>query len=708
MDLNYIKNTFKKSNRLNSGLNCLFSIINYYCCYVRNDQIRALYDSNIGDCSSLLKLHETAKILGLDTEGYEAELDDLKNLSNPVILLVNTEKEVQHFIICYGFDGRFLIGDPRWGIVQYTEEELSSIWKSKAMLTLTPNAYFIKRLTISKKKRELFWKLFKENEKCLTPVFVIGLLSSVIVVSAIVILQKFFEYNFYTETNFFHFELWSLFFAMLAIWIALQYLQNRLIERYTSKLSERMTNEIFPVIFNQKDEYYLLHSSAELMGKIDNNLSLIDDIQKVIKFIFCYLPIALATLIGIACYNLYAFFSAFVGLTVFTLFIWWYKREIDLNQTIICENQVIRSTLVLNVLNKIRVIKAFRREPLFEEICKEVTSKYQNSSCNIINLKNIIKIWYCLISMVVFSTVAVITVLANIKHGETIALLIMVLLFICSLGDSIPVLFSFVKVKKEFNIFFELFSSAKNGVNADTIIPIEKDFEIQDISIQKVNFRFPGRSRVLEDISFEIKKGYISAIYGANGSGKSTIIEILQQNMRPESGQIYINRRQFEEINPDVLRTSFAVVNHPPQLINGTVFDNISVGCTLTEIPKIINFCNEMGFDVYFSQLPQKYNTIISERASAVSSGNQKLIAMARALYRKPQLLLLDEPFTYLDRDTSEFIGGVLQKCKNEMAILIATTDISVVQRVDYVYMLDAGKIIFSGTPDQFTEQQLL
>ena len=150
-DLNLIKKTFTKQySQFYCGLACLTSIVKYHGGETNQEKLRDSSGTTLQG-TSLLGLYQSAKKLGFEVTGYEADIENLKKIENPVILHIVKDSNLEHYVVCYGFeDHKFILGDPGWGIIEYREEELEAVWKSKALLMLKPDKTFIRKKTTVK------------------------------------------------------------------------------------------------------------------------------------------------------------------------------------------------------------------------------------------------------------------------------------------------------------------------------------------------------------------------------------------------------------------------------------------------------------------------------------------------------------------------------------------------------------------------------
>lgn len=240
--------------------------------------------------------------------------------------------------------------------------------------------------------------------------------------------------------------------------------------------------------------------------------------------------------------------------------------------------------------------------------------------------------------------------------------------------------YEFLKVKPEFEPEAEPAQEAGQQ---------EKDSENMHLQIHNLSFRFTGRKKLFDNISMEVRKGEIITLFGEVGSGKSTLIQILQKHYVPESGEILFNGKPLSEYSTPLWRNYIGVVSQHTKIFNGNVGENICLGNFVEERQAVMDFCEEYGFDTFFYRFPQGLDTLLGEDGINISGGQQQLIALARALYRFPALLLLDEPTSAMDTKTEQFVINLLQQKVNQLAILMVTHRLYLAEISNRIYHLE-------------------
>jgi ATP-binding cassette subfamily B protein len=191
-DLKSIKKTFVKQHGGHTcGIACLTSIIKYYGGDIRQELLQNSSGTTLQG-TTLLGLYQAARENGLDADGYECDdIEDLTQINNPVILHVVKDEIIEHYVICYGYsDERFIVGDPAWGITQYTADEMASIWRSKTLMTLTPNKDFVIKQSTVQEKRKWIKYLVKEDISILAIASFLGIFVAVFGLAIAVFTQK--------------------------------------------------------------------------------------------------------------------------------------------------------------------------------------------------------------------------------------------------------------------------------------------------------------------------------------------------------------------------------------------------------------------------------------------------------------------------------------------------------------------------------------
>jgi len=228
-------------------------------------------------------------------------------------------------------------------------------------------------------------------------------------------------------------------------------------------------------------------------------------------------------------------------------------------------------------------------------------------------------------------------------------------------------------------------------------------FEFSSLTTTNLNFRYEMTEQdVLKDVSVSVLRGEAVGFVGQSGSGKSTLIDILLGLLDPKSGSVSINRRSISEAKQQWQR----IVGYIPQtifLMDDSLRRNIAIGITDSEIDEaaIQDALKSAQLEDFVASLPEGLDTVVGERGVRLSGGQRQRIGIARALYHRPSVLVLDEATSSLDTETEKGVMQAVQALQGDKTVIIVAHRLSTVEYCDRLYRLGAGRIVDEGTFDE-------
>lgn len=236
------------------------------------------------------------------------------------------------------------------------------------------------------------------------------------------------------------------------------------------------------------------------------------------------------------------------------------------------------------------------------------------------------------------------------------------------------------------------------AVSSDDTFPIKKA-DVGDITFRNVSFRYGSRANVFDSFSLVFPKGKISGVVGESGSGKSTLVSLLQNLYPIQAGNIYIGDHDIKFIDNSSLRQLVSVVPQRIDLFAGNVLENIALGDYQPDMQRVVHLCNRLGMMEFVESLPNGFGTYLGENGASLSGGQKQRIAIARALYRDPEILILDEATASLDPDSEQFVQQAIRMLAAEgKTIIFITHRLAAVQEFDRLFVLDKGKLVEEGS----------
>ena len=220
------------------------------------------------------------------------------------------------------------------------------------------------------------------------------------------------------------------------------------------------------------------------------------------------------------------------------------------------------------------------------------------------------------------------------------------------------------------------------------------------ISFRDVSFRYEKESPpVLDGLTFTIPAGKMTAVVGGSGAGKSTLAHLLCRFYDPTEGWIEVDENRLAHLDLDGWRDRVALASQDMHLFSTTVRENISLGCQRATNTDIVAAAVRAQADEFIRQLPERYETAVGERGLRLSGGQRQRIAIARALVRNADLLILDEATNALDSLTEQALMRNVLELRRPQTIVIIAHRLSTVLEADLVIVMDQGRIVESGSP---------
>ena len=223
------------------------------------------------------------------------------------------------------------------------------------------------------------------------------------------------------------------------------------------------------------------------------------------------------------------------------------------------------------------------------------------------------------------------------------------------------------------------------------------------IAFEGVRFRYPTRPDVeaLKGVDLRVAPGEVVAIVGKSGSGKSTLLNLLLRFYDPEEGRVLAGGRDVRTLDPSWLRSQIATVMQEPTLFSRGIGDNIRYGAPSADEAAVRLAAEWASADEFINRLPGGYSATVGDRGVQLSGGQRQRLAIARALLRRPKILILDEATSALDSELESVVQGALRKIEYRPTTLVIAHRLSTVAHVDRVVVLDHGRIVETGTHDE-------
>jgi len=475
---------------------CLATITKYYGGDISIEKFRK-YCGTTKQGTTLLGLYQGAQQAGFEAEGTEEDMQELIGHSEPIILHVVIEKNLNHYVVCYGYNGRFLIGDPGWGILHYTENELNAVWKTKKLLELTPNKEFVKEQDINIQKKTWLKQLLKEDIIILGIAVFLGIFMAVMSLAVAVFTQKLID-DYIPSKNVDKLITGLVLLAVILIIKAyLGYVKSFLTIKQSKDFNIRLIHSFFNSILALPKSFFENVKTGELITRINDN----QRIQRTVTFltgsIIVDLLLVFSATIFIFIYSITIGIVVIFSIPLILLLILKYNKRIINAQRAVMNANAACECNYLDAVQGISVIKNMNKESFFTRIIMNSYNNLQESIYRLGRNGNNLGFMTQLISISilisVISTGSFLGLNGFLKTGELIAIIFISSTLTASLISLATANIQLQEAKVAFDRIFEI-ANSKPEINA---IEEQKkqniDLKYSELTITDLSFRFPGR-----------------------------------------------------------------------------------------------------------------------------------------------------------------------------------------------------------------------
>lgn len=688
----------KQHDITDCGAACIASISAHYNLDLPIARIRQFASTDTKG-TNVLGLIEAASKIGFTAKGVKGDYDNLFNIPLPVIAHV-VQNNIAHYVVIYRITEEYVeIMDPAYGETQQiSHDEFRQKWTGVLIMLLPNNDFTAGDERISIEKR--FFFLLKPHRSVLLQVLVGAIFYTILGLSTSIFIQKIID-NVLPEGNT---NLLNLMGTVMVLIILLQifinYAKTLLTIKTGQQIDARLILGYYKHLLKLPQQFFDTMRVGEIISRMNDavkirafiNDVLIGFLVNVFILIFSfvlmftyYWKLALIMLTVVPLYAIIYYFSNKVNKTT--------QRKL-MERSAELENQLVES------VNAVSTIKRFgledfanlKTEQRFINLLRTIFTSANNS------------LWVGNSSSFVSSIFAVIllwsgaTFVINnlITPGELLSFYAIIGYF----TGPVVSLIGMNKILQDAHIaadrLFEIMDLEREQTENRAELTREM---VADIHFKNVNFRYGTRVTVFEDFSLDIPKGKITAIVGESGSGKTTLLSLLQNIYPLQSGSILIGEYDLKYITNNSLRQIVGVVPQDVHLFAGNVIENIAVGDLEPDMKKIIRICNDINIMDFIEQLPNGFETYLGENATTLSGGQRQRLAIARALYREPEILILDEATSSLDSTSEAYIFDVIAHLRGAgKTIILIAHRLSTVVNADKIAVLNKGELIEEGT----------
>lgn len=495
--------------------------------------------------------------------------------------------------------------------------------------------------------------------------------------------------------------------AIIAIFLVkgiASYFQLYYLSRAGNRVIAAQQSKIYAKIVRQGADFFQANQGADLIMRVTNSAA---QARAVIDLLISSYIRDLLTLIALIAVMLYSNYwlsivAVILGPSIYALV----RKGLEKIRQLAADEMVYFSQIIQvmqETTQGIRVIKAFGLEPLMIGRMDEAIWAVEQKSTKIARLRALTSpVMETMAGFTIAGVVAISGYLMLQKHGtpgDLMAFITAILLAyepakrLANSSGALQAQLTGVRVM--FSILDEPLSLTQ--VAHPLAIPTACD-KMSAIEFKNVDFAYIDSNPILQNISFSIPRHSLTAIVGPSGAGKSTIINLLLRLYDPIKGQILINGQDIKQASFASLREKIAYVSQDIFLFHGDVKYNIGLGRSNATMAEIVEAAKRAGAHEFIMQLPQQYNTALSDNARALSGGQAQRIALARAILHGGEIILVDEATSALDSLSEQLVVQTLSEMAQQHTIIAIAHRFSTIAKADNIIVLDGGKIVQQGS----------
>lgn len=445
----------------------------------------------------------------------------------------------------------------------------------------------------------------------------------------------------------------------------------------TSSLITRLTNDV-EVLVNlvQMCLRMVVRTPVMLIGGIVMMISLS---TKIAKIFFWLIPI-LFIIIGAIVIKAFPLFKIVQG-------------KIDRVNTVIRENLI-----------GARVVKSFVRQDFEKERFKVANEDLMNTTIKGFNLMILLMPVLSLIMNLSIAAVLWVGAAGKVEVGSLSASITYMTMTLMSLMMLSMVFLNFSRAKASYDRLKEIVTEKPSIQNNDKAISRNIESGNVEYNVKEFAFEDSKGEAILNDIKFDVKAGETVAIIGSTGTGKSTLVNLMPRFYDVTDGYVKIDGIDVKEYDLKTLRDAIGMVLQENRLFSGTIAENIRWGKEDATLEEIKHACKVAQIDEYIENLPDKYDSRVEQRGANFSGGQKQRLAIARALIKKPKILILDDSVSALDSTTENNLRKSLKEEFKGTTIFMIVQKISSCRDVDKVLVIDDGTIVGNGKHEELLE----
>ncbi|MCI0922098.1 peptidase domain-containing ABC transporter [Sphingobacterium rhinopitheci] len=681
------------------GAACLASISSYYGLDLPIAKIRQYCHTDTRG-TNVLGMIQGLQELGFTAKGVKGGIDALPNIPLPAIAHVVMDGHLHHYVVIYRvYKDQITVMDPGLGkLLKYTIEEFQKIW-SGVLILLEPNEYFTQRneKTSSFKR---FWNLIKPHKSIIIQALVGAAVYTLLGLSTSIYIQKITDYVL-VDGNVRLLNLLSvIMIVILFVQLLIGTIKSVMVLQTGQRIDKYLILGYYKHLLSLPQRFFDTMKVGEIISRVNDAVKIrafINDvaIQAVVNILIVLFSFALM-------FSYYWKLALIMLLVIpFYVFVYWLSNKLNkkVERKLMEEGADLESHLVES-LNSVKTIKQFGIETYFNsgtdqkfsQLLKSIYKSVLNSLFSGTSSEFLSRLF----TIILLWTGSYYVIDRTITPGELLSFYALIGYLTGPISQLIGMNKTLQNALIAADRLFEIMDLEREENKEKTDIISD---QIGDITFENIHFSYGSRVKVFANFSCRFEKGKMTAIVGESGSGKTTLGLLLQSLYPVQSGKISIGNYDIKYISNHSLRERIAVVPQQIELFSSNIIENIAIGDQTPNFQQVIDIIKELDMVNFIEKLPSGLETYIGENGTMLSGGQRQRIAIARALYRNPDILILDEATSALDSETELVTQRAFDKLRaTGKTLLVIAHRLSTISSSDHIIVMKDGQIVEQGT----------
>jgi len=683
---------------------------------------------------SMLGISDAAEAIGFRTLGVKASLEKLAD-EQPVPFIAHWRQN--HFVVVYKIKKvksgihrvtlshpvnkfKVWVADPAHGLLTYTGDEFTKHWATTKqdgedvgvalLLEPTPSFYEMKGEEHKRTSFAFLLQYLRPHKKFLVQLALGMVLGSLLQLILPFLTQSIVDVGINTQNlNFVYLVL----IAQLVLFIgrmATDFIRGWILLHISTRINISLISDFLIKLMKLPVGFFDTKMIGDLMQRIGDHRRIENFLtSETLSILFSFFNLVIFGAV-LAFYSWKIFFIFLIGSAFYIGWILLFmkkRRELDYKRfQQSAENQSNLFQLITGMqeikLNNCEKQKRWEWERIQARLFKVsvkglALSQYQQAGSVFFNEgKNIL--------------ITVVAATSVIKGDMTLGMMVAVQYITGQLNSPISQMITFMQSMQDAKISLERLGEIHEKADEEDLEqPKLADLpEIKDITIEKLMFQYEGphSPKVLDNIHLHIPQNRVTAIVGASGSGKTTLIKLLLGFYPPTQGSILIGKTGLENYSQRLWREKCSVVMQDGFIFSDSIANNIAVSDESVNRKKLLEAVKVANIQEFVESLPLGYNTKIGQEGSGISQGQKQRMLIARAVYKNPEYIFLDEATNALDANNEKVIMENLQEFFKGRTVVVIAHRLSTVKNADQIIVLDKGKIVETGTHEELTAKK--